>query len=109
MKNQFHKSDIQKALILESDLSWESITCPKGQYGRLTRRVGVWLYDQYLNYSKSEICELFGIDSIQSIYRILRKKNLPADEYDLRMLVKRRLEKQLELRAVGSGGVADGF
>ncbi|PIR23855.1 MAG: hypothetical protein COV44_00655 [Deltaproteobacteria bacterium CG11_big_fil_rev_8_21_14_0_20_45_16] len=65
-------------------LGWPRILSAKSHEERRVRRVAIWSFVNFLNHNPNDIGKIFGFAARQSIFRILRSKNLSDDEYNLR-------------------------
>lgn len=81
-----------------SGLSVSELIEPKGNEARVARRVLAWAYVQLLGEDLSSVAKDLRIEHSCSLHRIMRRKNLSADEYDLRRRLHSRLQPQLGLR-----------
>jgi hypothetical protein len=72
--------------------SWLAVS---GHEARKKRRVAIWAYRTYLGSELESLQRIFGIQSSQSIRKILAQKCLEEDEFNWRRFVVRRLETKL--------------
>jgi len=64
-------------------LRWPRILSARSHEERCVRRVAIWSFVNFLNHDPSEINKIFGFEAKQSIFRILRSRNLSDDEYNM--------------------------
>jgi len=74
-------------------LKWSEIQQPRGSDARVARRVLAWAYVEVLGQEVSRVAEDLKILHPCSVLRILRRKALSADEYDLRRKLLRRIQE----------------
>ncbi|MGA0163214.1 MAG: hypothetical protein ACO3LE_03050 [Bdellovibrionota bacterium] len=68
-----------------------------GHEDRKKRRVAIWAYHFYLGVELSVLQQIFGIQSTQSLRKILAKKTLAEEEFNWRRFVMKKLEAKLTL------------
>ena len=69
--------------------SWPSIF---GHENRKKRRVAIWAYHFYLGVELKILQQIFGIQSTQSLRKIVAKKTLAEEEFNWRRFVMKKLE-----------------
>ena len=63
-----------------------------GHEDRKKRRVAIWAYHFYLGVELKVLQQIFGIQSAQSLRKILAKETLAEDEFNWRRFVMKRLK-----------------
>jgi hypothetical protein len=90
--NKCHLKEVVQIEIQKlSGLSRHQIEDPRGKEARLVRRVLAWAYIQVIGESLPKVAQDLQIAHRCSVNRILRKKTLSADEYDLRKRLLHRI------------------
>jgi|GEM_PF-6167830 len=74
-----------------SGKEWTNICHPQSHEERILRRASVWAFSQFLSLEPNGLCKRFNIQAQQSVRRILKNKNLPEDEYNWRILIRKRI------------------
>lgn len=85
------KNTIELELQRLSGLTPAEILNPQGNRPRLVRRVLAWAFIQLAKEPPAKVSRELKIQHQCSISRIMRKKLLPAEEYDLRRRLTQRL------------------
>lgn len=68
-----------------------------GHEDRKKRRVAIWAYHFYLGVEFEFLQKAFGIQSTQSLRKILAKKTLSEEEFNWRRFVMKKLEAKMTL------------
>lgn len=89
----FQEDFLLESLCHELGISRSQVCSPRGQENRMKRRVAVWAFHEFLNSSKERSMRIFKIESLQGLRKIIGKRQLPEDEYNFRISIRKRLRK----------------
>lgn len=86
----YNEVHLQRIITETLRIDWKDIQSPRGHDDRRKRRVVVWAYSSLLGWQSPNLQKQFGIQSRQSIQKILKSASLCEDEYNWRRLVSKK-------------------